>query len=76
LGTGLASLTNTLNIQAVIIGGGVSASFDLLLPSLQWTIKQRSFPELYQGLVIEKSLLGDDAGLLGGAALAVDNAWA
>jgi glucokinase len=72
LGTGLASLTNTLNIQAVIIGGGVSASFDLLLPALRETIQQRCFPEIYQGLVIEKALLGDDAGLLGGAALATD----
>jgi glucokinase len=70
LGIGLASLTNTLNIQAVIIGGGVSASFDLLLPALRRTIQQRCFPEIYEGLIIERALLGDDAGLLGGAALA------
>jgi glucokinase len=70
LGIGLASLTNTLNIQAVIIGGGVSASFDLLLPALRRNIQQRCFPEIYEGLAIEKALLGDDAGLLGGAALA------
>ena len=72
LGIGLASLTNTLNIQAIIIGGGVSASFDLLLPSLRRSIQQRCFPEIYSGLVIEKALLGDDAGLLGGAVLARD----
>jgi glucokinase len=53
LGTGLAFLANTLNIQAVIIGGGVSASFDLLLPSLQRTIQQRCFPEIFAGLAIE-----------------------
>lgn len=70
LGIGLASLTNTLNIQAVIIGGGVSASFDLLLPALRRTIQQHCFPEIYAGLVIDKARLGDDAGLLGGAALA------
>jgi glucokinase len=70
LGIGLASLANTLNIQAVIIGGGVSASFDLLLPSLRRNIRQRCFPEIYEGLVIERAHLGDDAGLLGGAATA------
>jgi glucokinase len=70
LGIGLASLTNTLNIQAVIIGGGVSESFDLLLPSLRRNIQQRCFPGIYEELAIEKALLGDDAGLLGGAALA------
>lgn len=70
LGIGLASLVNTLNIQAVIVGGGVSASFDLLLPALRRNIQQRSFPQIYEGLVIEKACLGDDAGLLGGAVLA------
>lgn len=73
LGIGLASLTNTLNIQAVIIGGGVSASYDLLLPSLRRNLQQRSFPQIYEGVVIEKARLGDDAGLLGGAALAAAN---
>jgi glucokinase len=71
LGIGLASLVNTLNIQAVIIGGGVSASFDLLLPALRRNIQQRCFPQIYAGLVIEKALLGDDGGLLGGAALVI-----
>ena len=73
LGIGLASLTNTLNIQAVIIGGGVSESFELLLPPLWRNIRQRCFSEIYEGLVIERALLGDDAGLLGGAALAADS---
>jgi predicted NBD/HSP70 family sugar kinase len=48
----------------------VSASFDLLEPALRRTIRQRSFPEICEKLVIEKAGLGDDAGLLGGAALA------
>jgi glucokinase len=73
LGIGLASLVNTLNLQAVIIGGGVSASYDLLLPSLRRNLQQRTFPQVYEGLAIEKARLGDDAGLLGGAALASDN---
>ena len=72
LGIALASLTNTLNIQAVIIGGGVGASFDLLQPSLQRNIQQRCFSQISEGFVIIKSMLGDDAGLLGGAAMAVD----
>jgi glucokinase len=72
LGTALASLVNTFNLEAIIIGGGVGASFDLVLPSLQRNIQQRCFPQIYEGLVIAKSLLGDDAGLLGGAALAAD----
>ena len=72
LGIALASLTNTLNIEAVIIGGGVSASLDLFLPALRQQIQQRSFTKMSESLKIEKALLGDDAGLLGGAALAAD----
>ena len=70
LGIALASLVNTLNIEAVVIGGGVGASFDLLQPELLYTIQQRCFPQIAEGLVMTKALLGDDAGLLGGAALA------
>jgi glucokinase len=73
LGIGLASLINMLNIQAVIIGGGVSASLDLLLPALRRNIQQRCFPQIYEGLIIEKTRLGDDAGLIGAAVLAADN---
>jgi glucokinase len=70
LGVALGSLSNTLNLQAVIVGGGVAASFDLLLPALRSELSQRCFPLIYDGLAILKTELGDDAGLLGGAALA------
>jgi len=70
LGIALASLANTLNIEAVVIGGGVGASFDLLQPELLRTIQQRCFPQIREGLLVTKALTGDDAGLLGGAALA------
>jgi glucokinase len=70
LGIAFGSLLNTLNIQAFVIGGGVGASFDLLLPALRRSLQQRCFSQIYEGLIIEKALLGDDAGLLGAAALA------
>jgi glucokinase len=70
LGVALGSLSNTLNLQAVIVGGGVAASFDLLLPALRAELSRRSFPTIYDGFAILKTELGDDAGLLGGAALA------
>lgn len=70
LGIALGSLSNTLNLQAVIVGGGVASSFDLLLPGLRAELSRRCFPHIYDGLAILKTELGDDAGLLGGAALA------
>jgi glucokinase len=70
LGIALASLSNTLNLEAVIIGGGVSASLDLFESALRIELVRRCFPEIYAGLEIRKVELGDDAGLLGAAALA------
>ena len=70
LGIALASLANTLNLEAIIIGGGVGASLDLLLPALRKEIASRCFPQIAAMLDIRVGMLGDDAGLLGGAALA------
>lgn len=70
LGIALGSLSNTLNLEAVIIGGGVSASLDLFGATLKMELAMRCFPEIYAGLVILKTELGDDAGLLGAAAFA------
>lgn len=70
LGTGLASFANTFNPEAVIIGGGVASSFDLLRPALEQQIQQRCFALIAIGLSILRAEVGDDAGLLGGAALA------
>ena len=70
LGIALGSLSNTLNLEAVIIGGGVSASLDLFESALRMELVRRCFPEIYAGLDILKAELGDDAGLLGAAAFA------
>jgi len=70
LGIALASLLNILDLEAVIIGGGVAASFDLFLPALSVEVGRRCFPQIAADLLIVKGELGDDAGLLGGGALA------
>jgi len=70
LGISLASLSNTLNLEAVIIGGGVAASLDLFEPAMRVELGRRCFSEIYSGMEILKGELGDDAGLLGAAVLA------
>ena len=70
LGMALASLANTLNLEAAIIGGGVAASLDLLLPSLLREFGQRCFPEIAAPFSVIAGALGDDAGILGAAVLA------
>lgn len=70
LGTALAGLVNTLNLEGVIIGGGVSASFDLFAPAVRRTLNQRAFSRMVTTLKLCRAALGDDAGLVGGALLA------
>jgi glucokinase len=72
LGTALAGLINTLNLEGIVIGGGVAAGYDLFAPVLQKTMQQRTLPLIGKQVTLSKSLLGDDAGLIGGALIAAD----
>ncbi len=71
LGIGLVSLIYVLTPEAVIIGGGVSASFKFFLPAVQAEIEQRVTPMSRLGLKILPAELGNSAGMLGAAKLAI-----
>lgn len=70
LGTAVAGLLNVLNLEGVIVGGGVSGGFNLFAPALLRTVQQRAFPQIAEQVVVCQAALGDDAGLVGGALLA------
>ncbi|MFM6108508.1 MAG: ROK family protein [Sphaerospermopsis kisseleviana] len=70
LGIGLTSLIYVLTPQAVIIGGGVSASFQYFLPAMQAEIEKRVLPTSRLGLQILPAELGNSAGMVGAAKLA------
>lgn len=70
LGTALSGLVNTLNLDGIVIGGGVAAGYDLFAPVLLSTMQQRTFPQMIKQVKLCKSSLGDDAGLIGGALIA------
>jgi glucokinase len=71
LGIGVANVVVVLHPDLVVIGGGVALLGDLLLEPVRSTVRERvgMFPT--DGVAIEPSLLGEDAGALGGIALAV-----
>jgi len=71
LGIGLTSLLYVLTPQAIIIGGGVSASFEFFLPSLTAEIEKRVLPTSRVGLQILRAELGNTAGMVGAAKLAL-----
>jgi glucokinase len=72
LGVALASLINVLNPEIVVIGGGAAAGWDLFVPHLKETIHQRAYPEPAERARIVRAELGDDAGILGAARLALN----
>jgi glucokinase len=70
LGVGIASLLYVLTPEAVIIGGGVSASAEYFFPSLIAEIEQRVLPSSREGLEVLTAELGNRAGMVGAAKLA------
>lgn len=71
LGIASATAINLLNLEAVILAGGVAASFDLLEGPIRHEVKLRAFGLAASRVQILKGSLGDDAGILGSAALAM-----
>jgi glucokinase len=72
LGAGLAGLIYVLTPEAIIIGGGVSASSEFFLPAAQREIQQRVLETSRPNLQLLPARLGNAAGMLGAAKLAWD----
>src|SRR5262249_44086705 len=72
LGIALSNLINLLNLELIIVGGGVMASGDLLLAVARETARHYAFPSSFQDCRIETSKLWPDAGVIGAAMLARD----
>jgi glucokinase len=73
LGMTCSNLINLLNLQAIVVGGGVMAAGDLLLNAVRDEVRRRAFPASAQDCPIVQSHLWPDAGVIGAAMLARDN---
>jgi glucokinase len=69
LGDGLVSMIRILDITTILIGGGLSASFEYILPAINRQLNYWLTPYYIKTLTIKKATLGNDAGLLGAASL-------
>lgn len=70
LGAGLASLIYVLTPEAVILGGGISASAEFFLPAVQQEIERRVLISSRSNLRLLIAELGNQAGMVGAAKLA------
>ncbi len=69
LGIALAGIVNILNLDAIIIGGGVSGAGKILFDKIKETIKKRAMTVQAKDVKVLKAKLGSDAGLIGAAIL-------
>lgn len=70
LGAGLASLIYVLTPEAIVLGGGVSASADFFFPAIEAELERRVLPSSRAGMELLKAELGNQAGMVGAAKLA------
>ena len=71
LGRGISYCLNILDPQAVVIGGGVARSLDLILPAMRNEIQRDTFQRMQSAYIIETHL-GYEAALKGAAALILE----
>lgn len=70
LGMALAHLVNTLNPDAIVLGGDLVQGADVMTPLLEEQLDRHCLPRLRECVALRTSTLVHDAGLRGAAALA------
>ncbi|KGR72232.1 ROK family glucokinase [Streptococcus phocae subsp. salmonis] len=70
LGLASANISNILNPDSVVIGGGVSAAGEFLRSRIEKYFMTFTFPQVKQSTKVKIAELGNDAGIIGAASLA------
>jgi glucokinase len=71
LGVACSSLANIFQPNAIVVGGGVIAAGDLLLEPARREMRERALNPMNKTPILEATL-GNDAGMIGAAAMARD----
>ena len=71
LGRALAEAVKLLDIRNISISGGLASAWDILHPAMASSLEHELIPPLRGRVRIHRSTLGDNAGLLGAATLAM-----
>jgi glucokinase len=73
LGAALASVIWIINPDTIVIGGGVAKAGELLFDPIRRSVRARTLDIFHRDLRIVPAALGNDAGIIGNAALALDS---
>lgn len=71
LAAGLANMVNAYDPEVIVLGGGVSAAGDFLLDAVRRKLPELIFYKTMPYARVEIATLGNDAGLIGAAMLAM-----
>ena len=66
------SILNILDLEACIVGGGVSQAGDTILEPIRRRLPDHCWPQIGEGVVVVAAELRNDAGILGAAAQALE----
>ena len=69
LGDALVSMIRVLDVKKIYIGGGISATFPYLYPSVMDSLTKYLTPYYKADLEVKPAVLGNHAGILGAASL-------
>lgn len=73
LGIALAGLVDVLNPELIVIGGGAAAGWDFFIEHVRSEIQTRAFRDPATRVQIVRASLGEAAGILGAARVALDS---
>ena len=72
LGSAFSNAIWLLNPDAIVIGGGVAQAGDILFDPIRRAIRERTLPLFHENLRIVPAALGNEAGIIGNACLALE----
>jgi glucokinase len=67
LGVGIGAALNLLNVDRIVVGGGVAAAGEFLLDRISAEVRKRVFPQVFADTTFRLAELGGDAGVVGAA---------
>jgi glucokinase len=73
LGVGISNVVWLLNPHRIVIGGGVAKAGERLIQKIHSTIRERTEKTFWEKLEIVPAVLGNDAGIIGAATLALES---
>ncbi|MGE5280439.1 MAG: ROK family protein [Deltaproteobacteria bacterium] len=74
IGRALAGVVNTCGPEVIVVGGGVAAAGGDLLDAIEESVKRHAMKQIKGRIRVRRAALGNDAGMIGAALLAREQA--